>query len=81
MVKVSEKINEPLRDPTVGAHSQASELDLTEPTFASIARSLRLLLGDVSAEPFPLSASGLGYANTLFIATVMGEVDAAAVRI
>lgn len=41
-----------------------------------------MLLGDVSAQPFPLSASGLGYANTLFIATViatvMAELDAAA---
>lgn len=78
VVRVSEKINEPLRDLTVGAHPQASELALAEPTFASIARSLRVLLGDVSAQPFPLPASGLGYANTLFIATVMAELDAAA---
>jgi putative ATP-dependent endonuclease of OLD family len=78
VVKVSEKINEPLRDLTVGAHPQMSELALAEPTFASIARSLRMLLGDASAQPFPLSASGLGYANTLFIATVMAELDAAA---
>ncbi|QEV57321.1 hypothetical protein CP981_37430 [Streptomyces platensis] len=28
--------------------------------------------------PSPLAASGLGYANTLFIATVMAELDAAA---
>ncbi|MET8012834.1 AAA family ATPase [Streptomyces sp. NPDC005271] len=78
VVKVSEKINEPLRDLTVGAHPQMSELALAEPTFASIGRSLRILLGDASAQPFPLSASGLGYANTLFIATVMAELDAAA---
>ncbi|MFE9112239.1 ATP-dependent endonuclease [Streptomyces collinus] len=78
VVRVSEKINEPLRDLTVGAHPQMSELALAEPTFASIARSLRVLMGDVSAQPFPLSASGLGYANTLFIATVMAELDAAA---
>jgi putative ATP-dependent endonuclease of OLD family len=80
VVRVSEKINEPLRDLTVGAHPQQSELALAEPTFASIARSLRVLLGDASAsaQPFPLSASGLGYANTLFIATVMAELDAAA---
>ncbi|MEU3862675.1 AAA family ATPase [Streptomyces sp. NPDC028722] len=78
VVKVSEKINEPLRDLTVGAHPQMSELALAEPTFASIVRSLRVLLGDVSAQPFPLSASGLGYANTLFIATVVAELDAAA---
>ncbi|MDO0917867.1 AAA family ATPase [Streptomyces sp. DT2A-34] len=78
VVKVSEKINEPLRDLTVGAHPQMSELALAEATFASITRSLRMLLGDASAQPFPLSASGLGYANTLFIATVMAELDAAA---
>ncbi|MFF4424771.1 ATP-dependent endonuclease [Streptomyces sp. NPDC001549] len=75
---VSGKINEPLRDLTAGAHPQKSELALADPTFASIARSLRMLLGDTAAKPFPLSASGLGYANTLFIATVMAELDAAA---
>ncbi|MFF7549670.1 ATP-dependent endonuclease [Streptomyces canus] len=78
VVKVSKKINEPLRDLTVGAHPQESELALAEPTFASIARSLRVLLGDASVQPFPLVASGLGYANTLFIATVIAELDAAA---
>ncbi|MFE6127787.1 ATP-dependent endonuclease [Streptomyces sp. NPDC056437] len=78
VIKVSEKINGPLRDLTVGAHPQASQLTLAEPTFASIARSLRVLIGDASAEASPLSASGLGYANTLFIATVMAELDAAA---
>ncbi|WP_406340509.1 ATP-dependent nuclease [Streptomyces sp. NBC_01578] len=75
---VSRKINSPLKDLTAGTHSQESELALAEPTFASIARSLRVLLGDAGAAPFPLAASGLGYANTLFIATVMAELDAAA---
>ncbi|MEW2577659.1 ATP-dependent nuclease [Streptomyces syringium] len=78
VARVSEKINEPLRDLTVGAHPQMSELALAEPTFASIARSLRVLLGDAAGQPFRLSASGLGYANALFIATVMAELDAAA---
>ncbi|TVP36263.1 hypothetical protein A3L22_29795 [Streptomyces griseus subsp. griseus] len=78
VARVSEKINEPLRDLTVGAHPQVSELALAEPTFVSIARSLRVLLGDAAGQPFPLSASGLGYANALFIATVMAELDAAA---
>jgi putative ATP-dependent endonuclease of OLD family len=78
VARVSEKINEPLRDLTVGAHPQVTELALAEPTFVSIARSLRVLLGDATGQPFPLSASGLGYANALFIATVMAELDAAA---
>lgn len=78
VTRVSERINEPLRDLTVGAHPQMSELALAEPTFVSIARSLRVLLGDATGQPFPLSASGLGYANALFIATVMAELDAAA---
>ncbi|OSY35795.1 recombination protein F [Streptomyces platensis] len=75
---VSKRINTPLRKLTAGAHLQASELALAEPTFASIARSLRMLLGDAGGVPSPLAASGLGYANTLFIATVMAELDAAA---
>ncbi|PCG83095.1 hypothetical protein CIB93_26550 [Streptomyces sp. WZ.A104] len=75
---VSKQINGPLKDLTAGTHPQHSELALAEPTFASIARSLRVLLGDLESTPFPLSASGLGYTNTLFIATVMAELDAAA---
>ncbi len=78
VAKVSEKINEPLRNMTVGAHPQTSQLTLAEPTFASIARSLRVLLGDAAGQPLPLSSSGLGYSNALFIATVMAELDAAA---
>ncbi|MDD1064134.1 AAA family ATPase [Streptomyces cocklensis] len=75
---VRDKINAPLGDLTAGAHPQASDLALAEPTFSSIARSLRVLLGDAGAAAAPLAASGLGYANTLFIATVMAELDAAA---
>ncbi|MER7315140.1 AAA family ATPase [Streptomyces halstedii] len=37
-----------------------------------------MLLGNAAGQPIPLAASGLGYANTLFIATVMAELDAAA---
>ena len=54
-----------------------SELALAEPTFTSIARSLRVFWAMPPRSRFP-SASGLGYANTLFIATVMAELDAAA---
>ncbi|MBM9506810.1 ATP-dependent nuclease [Actinacidiphila acididurans] len=75
---VRDKINRPLGELTAGAHPQESDLGLAEPTFASIARSLRVLLGDAGTAASPLAASGLGYANTLFIATVMAELDAAA---
>lgn len=78
VVAVSNMINKPLRDLTAGAHTQVSELALAETTFASIARSLRMLLGDAEAQPVPLAASGLGYANALFIATVVAELDTAA---
>lgn len=75
---VSKQINGPLEELTAGTHPQHSELTPADPTFESIARSLRMLLGDSGSETFPLSASGLGYANTLFIATVMAELDTAA---
>ncbi|MFE4491850.1 hypothetical protein ACFRKD_05235 [Streptomyces niveus] len=52
VVRVREEINKPLLDLTVGAHPQVSELALAEPTFASIARSLRVLLRDVSRSRF-----------------------------
>jgi putative ATP-dependent endonuclease of OLD family len=78
VIAVSEKINKPLRELTAGAHAQVSELAVAETTFSSIARSLRMLLGDAEATPAPLTASGLGYTNALFIATVVAELDAAA---
>ncbi|MFF4652567.1 ATP-dependent endonuclease [Streptomyces sp. NPDC001380] len=76
--RLRQRINEPLGHLTAGAHRQESAMAVAEPTFASIAKSLRMLLGDAGGPAGPLATSGLGYANALFIATVMAELDAAA---
>ncbi len=75
--RLRKAVNAPLGHLTVGAHRQESSLAVAEPSLASIAKSLRMLLGDAGGMAGPLSASGLGYANALFVATVMAELDAA----
>ncbi|MEU7628977.1 AAA family ATPase [Nocardia sp. NPDC049220] len=51
---------------------------MTDPSLAAISRALRMLLGDAE---LPLTASidisGLGYANALYIATVLAEFETA----
>ncbi|MCO1597669.1 AAA family ATPase [Micromonospora sp. RHAY321] len=63
---------------TSGAHRQQAGLTVTDANLASISRALRMLLGDAE---LPLTASidnsGLGYANALYIATVLAELETA----
>ncbi|APU15187.1 MULTISPECIES: ATP-dependent nuclease [Actinoalloteichus] len=71
------KINDPLRTVTAGAHPQQAAARFAEPTLASLARAVHLHLGDTDGAPAPLGSSGLGYANALFIATVLAELSTA----
>ncbi|MGK5556684.1 ATP-dependent nuclease [Actinomadura kijaniata] len=75
---VRQRIRGPLGDITAGAHRQATDLMLSDSSLASIARSLRMSLGDWGAsELHAVRYSGLGYANVLFIAAVLAELEAA----
>ncbi|WP_218018188.1 ATP-dependent nuclease [Nocardia shimofusensis] len=78
MKAVSKAVNAPLGAITSGAHHQQAGLSVTDPSLAAISRALRMLLGDAE---LPLTASidisGLGYANALYIATVLAELDTA----
>lgn len=60
VARVSQKINEPLRDPAVGAHPQVSALALAEPSFASIARSSAGAFGGCSWPAVPTRGFGTG---------------------
>ncbi|BDT87298.1 ATP-dependent nuclease [Nocardia cyriacigeorgica] len=76
--KIGKAVNQPLGAITAGAHRQHSGLTVTDPNLAAISRALRMLLGDAE---LPLDASidisGLGYANALYIATVLAELETA----
>jgi putative ATP-dependent endonuclease of OLD family len=61
---------------TAGALPQESALGFTDPVLRQLARSMRLKLGSAGFNPVELRHSGLGYANLLFLATVVTELAA-----
>jgi putative ATP-dependent endonuclease of OLD family len=72
-----DRINLPLEHLTAGAHPQHMGLSFADPTLVSIARALRTRIGDENLAFEDIARSGLGYANLLYIATVLAELDAA----
>ncbi|MDX6741439.1 AAA family ATPase [Actinocorallia sp. A-T 12471] len=71
-------VHQPLSDLTSGAREQSAALGFGEASVASIVRSLRLLMDEAGLDPRGLAESGLGYANLLFIATVLAQLTDAA---
>ncbi len=63
---------------TEGAHPQATDLGFADATLSSIARNLRFLMAQVGLDPRDLAESGLGYANLMFMATVLTQLEKAA---
>ncbi|GAA2064242.1 ATP-dependent endonuclease [Catenulispora yoronensis] len=72
-----DRINAPLGSLTEGARAQAMSLRFAEPKIEAIARALRARLNDEGIEAQDITRSGLGYANLLYIATVLTELEAA----
>ncbi|WP_425273060.1 ATP-dependent nuclease [Saccharomonospora piscinae] len=75
--QVHSAVRAPLADVTAGASQQDAEVALADPDLLSIARALRLRMNDRGLDPRDIVESGLGYANLLFIATVLVELRAA----
>ncbi|MET8241768.1 AAA family ATPase [Streptomyces sp. NPDC005078] len=71
------RINDPLELLTAGAHPQHMGLSFADPTLVSIARALRTRMSDEGLAVEDIGRSGLGYANLLYIATVLAELEAA----
>jgi putative ATP-dependent endonuclease of the OLD family len=74
---VGNRINDPLNLLTAGAHPQHMNLSFADPTLVSIARALRTRMSDEGLDVEDIARSGLGYANLLYIATVLAELEAA----
>jgi putative ATP-dependent endonuclease of OLD family len=72
--RLQDEINKPLEEFTAGAYAQQAGFQIVDANLASIARTLQMMLGDTAGILSPLSASGLGYANALYIATVLAEL-------
>jgi putative ATP-dependent endonuclease of the OLD family len=62
---------------TSGAYEQAAGLGFAATSVQALARGLRVRLADAGLVPREIAESGMGYANLLFIATVLAQLDAA----
>ncbi|MBB5490814.1 AAA family ATPase [Nocardiopsis metallicus] len=74
----AEHVQKGLTRLTEGAHHQQVGVGFAETSLASVTRALRLRLEQVGLDPRDLAQSGLGYANLLFMATVLTQLQDAA---
>lgn len=71
---INTDIDSALGELTRGARPQTASLDFTLEALADVARDLRFRLADLGMEPEDIRSSGLGYANLLYMATVIVEL-------
>ncbi|MFE9857509.1 ATP-dependent endonuclease [Streptomyces sp. NPDC005780] len=71
-------VQERLAGLTEGAHPQTASLGFADASIQSIARNLRFLMAQTGLAPRDLAESGLGYANLMFMATVLTQLEKAA---
>jgi len=62
---------------TQGAYEQDAGLGFPATSLHALARGLRVRMADAGLAPRDIAESGMGYANLLFIATVLAQLDAA----
>jgi len=62
---------------TEGVSAQKADLGFVPARLERLARDLRFKLAGAGFDPAELAESGLGYANLLFMATVIAELDSA----
>lgn len=62
---------------TSGAYEQCTGLGFAATSVHALARGLRVRMADAGLVPREIAESGMGYANLLFIATVLAQLDAA----
>lgn len=75
---VNETVNNLLEQLTVGVRCQTSSLNFSDDeTLGDIARDLRFKLADDGINPEDLLKSGLGFANLLFMSTILVELEKA----
>jgi putative ATP-dependent endonuclease of the OLD family len=62
---------------TEGVSPQTTALGFAETKLEKLARDLRFRLADEGIDPADLGQSGLGYANLLYMATILAELESA----
>ncbi|ARP98108.1 ATP-dependent nuclease [Pseudorhodoplanes sinuspersici] len=74
LTAINTDIASALGDLTRGARPQTASLAFTAEALADVARDLRFRLADLGLPPEDIKSSGLGYANLLYMATVVVEL-------
>lgn len=74
--RMDEAVSRELATVTAGSIPHGSKLGFVDPALHQLARALRMKLGEHGVDPSDLASSGLGYANLLFLATVVVELSA-----
>lgn len=75
LAKVSESIQGHLSGLTDPVLEQKSDLRFDAPTIENLARGLRLKMSEAGLDPSDLGETGLGYANLLFMSTILIELE------
>jgi len=71
---VNTEIDTALANLTRGVRAQSASLGFTTEALSDVARDLRFRLADAGIPPEDIRSSGLGYANLLYMATVVVEL-------
>lgn len=74
---VNTEIDTALGSLASGVRPQAASLGFAAEVLSDVARDLRFRLADAGLEPVDIQSSGLGYANLLYMATVVVELSRA----
>ena len=77
LTRMNADIGTALEDLTSGVRRQAAQVNFGGETVLDVARDLRFKLGDNGATLDDIRASGLGYSNLLYMATVVVELTKA----
>jgi putative ATP-dependent endonuclease of the OLD family len=77
ITSAADRITAPLSRLTAGAYEQSAGLGFAATSVQALARALRVRMADAGLEPREIAESGMGYANLLFIATVLAQLHAA----
>lgn len=74
ITKPSDQISKKLEELTAGAIPHCSSLGFVEAELAKLARDLRFKLAQNGQDPVDIAYSGLGYANLLYMASILVEL-------
>lgn len=75
--KVSEKVTAKLTELTEGVILQQSSIEFPNTELGELVRNLKFKLANQGLKPAEIQQSGLGYANLLYMATILVELDSA----